>query len=165
DDLLRGGAGGEDPGDAGPGEGRQVLVGDDAAAEDQLVAAAALAQLLDHGGTHALQGRAGRGPVPLALHAPDAVGLPLLDLERDAQEVGRPLLGHLVAVHAHHGLLAAVDLLLVGVGGVGDLALRVAGIDRLHHAAEAVDAVDVLPSIALHAVRQRLDRPAPAERV
>src|SRR6266403_661440 len=67
DDLLRGGAGREDPGDAGPGERRHVLVGDDAAAEDQLVAAAPLAQLLDHGGKES-QVRAGEDREPDRVH-------------------------------------------------------------------------------------------------
>ena len=40
----------KDPGDARLREGGHVLVGDAAAAEDDLVAAAPLAQLLDHGG-------------------------------------------------------------------------------------------------------------------
>src|SRR5207245_3659289 len=117
------------------------------------------------GGAHALQRLARPGPLPLALHAPHAVGLPLLHLERHAQEVRRALLGHFVAVHAHHGLLAPVDLLLVGVGRVGDLALGVAGLDRLHHAAEAVDPADVLASFAFDSVSERFDRPAAAERV
>src|SRR5262245_10798822 len=33
------------------------------------------------------------GPVALPLHAADAVGLSRLDLERDAEQLGRPLLG------------------------------------------------------------------------
>src|SRR6266404_4589481 len=67
DDLLRGGAGREDPGDAGPGEHRHVLVGDDAAAEDQLVAAAPLAELLDHGGKEC-QVRTGEDREPDRIH-------------------------------------------------------------------------------------------------
>src|SRR5881409_1977580 len=67
DDLLRGGAGREDPGDAGPGERRHVLVGDDAAAEDQLIAAAPLAQLLDDGGKEC-QVRTGEDREPDRVH-------------------------------------------------------------------------------------------------
>src|SRR5439155_11387506 len=114
---------------------------------------------------HALERLARRRGVALLLDAPDAVRLAGLDLERDAQQVRGPLLGDLVAVHAHHRLLAALDLLLVDVGGVGDLLLRIAGLDRAYHAAELVDAVDVATRLALHAVRERLDRPAPPKRV
>ena len=85
--------------------------------------------------TRASASRAAVG-VPLALHSPHAVGLPGLDLERDAQQVRRALLGHLVAVHADHRLLRRVDLLLVEVGRLGDLLLRVAELDRPHHAAQ-----------------------------
>src|SRR5689334_17181381 len=51
-------------------------------------------------GAHARERRARLGGVPLALHAADPVGLPRLDLGRDAEELGRALLRYLVAVHA-----------------------------------------------------------------
>src|SRR3954449_11556563 len=65
----------------------------------------------------------------------------LLALERWVDAQGRRLavvaLG--VAVHADHDLSAVVDALLQLERGVGDLALRVVALDRLHHAAERVD--------------------------
>ena len=70
-----------------------------------------------------------------------------------------------VAVDPDDPPLAGVELALEAVGGVGDLALRVALGDRLDHAAAAVDLVEVAPDLALDLVRQRLDEPRPAERV
>ena len=49
----------KDPGDARLREDGHVLVGDAAAPEDDLVAAAPLAQLLDHGGKEGQVRRAG----------------------------------------------------------------------------------------------------------
>src|SRR5262249_30771277 len=103
---------------------------------------------------------AGGGRVALPLHPPHPVGLPRLDLERHTQQLRRALLGHLVAVHAHHGLLAPIDLALVHPGGLRDLLLRIADLDGADHAAELVDAVDVGTRLPLHAVGEGLDRPA-----
>src|SRR5262249_29744918 len=114
---------------------------------------------------HAREGGPRLGAISLVLHAPDAVDLPALDLERYAQELGRPLLGDLVAVHAHHGLLVPLELLLVVVGGLGDLALRVARLDGAHHTPELVDPLEVSARLSLEAVGKGLDRPAAAERI
>ena len=59
----------------------------------------------------------------------------------------------------------AFDRALVGVGGVHDLALREAGLDRLHHAAQLVDAAEVLEGAVDHALRHLLDELAAAERI
>src|SRR5262249_61758318 len=101
----------------------------------------------------------GGRPAPPALPAPHPLRLPRLDLERHAQQLRRTLLGHLVAVDADDGLLAALELLLVHVRGFRDLLLRIPELDRLDHPAELVDALDVGARFALHPVRQRLDRP------
>ena len=61
--------------------------------------------------------------------------------------------------------LARVELALVAVRGVGDLALRVALGDRGDHAAAPIDLVEVAPDLALGLVGQRLDEPRAAERV
>src|SRR5262245_42845133 len=114
---------------------------------------------------HPSQRLARSGGVALALHAPHPIRLPRLHLERHAPQLGGSLLGDLVAVHAHHRLLAAVDLPLVDPGGLRDLLLRVADLDGADHPAELIDAVDVGAGLALHAVGERLDRPAAAERV
>src|SRR5215468_9287536 len=89
---------------------------------------------------HPAERLAGGGGVALALHPSHPVGLVRLDLERHAQELGWMLLGHLVPVHPHHGLLATIDLSLVHPGGLRDLLLRIADLDGADHAAELVDA-------------------------
>jgi len=53
--------------------------------------------------------------------------------------------------------LLPLDLELELVGGVLDLALRVALLDRAHHAAELSDSGEVLLRVALDAVGERLD--------
>jgi hypothetical protein len=55
--------------------------------------------------------------------------------------------------------LAGIELALVAIRGIGDLALRVPLPDCGHHPAAAVDLVDVAPDLALGLVGQRLDEP------
>ena len=62
-------------------------------------------------------------------------------------------------------LSRALDRLLEAVRRLGDLPLREAFLDRLDHAAEAVDGVEVLPGAALHVERQPLDEVRAAERI
>ena len=77
--------------------------------------------------------------------------------------------GHLglvdVRVDADDPALAGVELALVAVRGVGDLALRIALGDGRDHPAAPVDLVDVAPRPALDLGRQRLHEPRAAERV
>src|SRR5919108_611393 len=71
----------------------------------------------------------------------------------------------LVAVHAHDHALAALDLLLEPEARLGDLALRVALLDRLDHAAELVDLAELGIGRLLEAIGERLDEVGAAERV
>ena len=61
--------------------------------------------------------------------------------------------------------LAGIELALVAIRGVGDLALRVALADRGDHPAPPVDLVEVAPHLALGLVGQGLDEPRPTERI
>ena len=65
-----------------------------------------------------------------------------------------------VRVHADDPPLTRVELALVAVRGVGDLALRITLGDRRDHPAPPVDLVDVAPDLRLHLGRQGLDEPA-----
>jgi hypothetical protein len=51
------------------------------------------------------------------------------------------------------------------VGGLGDLALRIALLDGAHDAAHRVDLVDVGPGRGLDLIGQRLDEVAAAQRI
>src|SRR5919106_2374864 len=75
------------------------------------------------------------------LHAADLLAL---ELGIDAQDLELGVAALAVAVDADHDPLTAVDLALEVVGRVGDLALRETALDRLHHAAELVDAPEVV---------------------
>ena len=61
--------------------------------------------------------------------------------------------------------LALLELALELVRSRGDLALRVALLDRRDHAAHLVDALDVLERLGLELVREPLDEVAAAERI
>ena len=67
------------------------------------------------------------------------------------------LLRLLEAVDADDDALLILQLALVAVGGLLDLALDVALLDGAHAAAERVDLLDVLPRLALQLVGERLD--------
>src|SRR5204862_6590780 len=81
--------------------------------------------------------------VARGLEAADALDLLGFHALVAAEAVDRLLLFHHVLVDAHRDLLAAVVHQLVAVGGVGDLLLREAVVDRPDHAAHGVDLVDV----------------------
>ena len=96
--------------------------------------------------------------IALALEAGELVELQLphrgiVDLEHvDRRFVLRPVL-----VDADHRLLAGIDARL-GLGrGLLDAQLRNAGLDRLGHAAELLDLLDVAPGLARKLLRQPLD--------
>src|SRR5581483_6732619 len=69
------------------------------------------------------------------------------------------------AVDADDRALAALDLLLPLEGGLLDLVLHEALLDRLDRAPELVDALDQLPGACLELVGERLDEVRAAERV
>src|SRR5207302_1570382 len=62
----------------------------------------------------------------------------------DVERLVRILGFHLVAVDDDYDLFAGIDRALELVGGVPDLALGEAGLDRFDHAAEGVDLLDVV---------------------
>ena len=68
-------------------------------------------------------------------------------------------------VDADDDLLAPLDRLLELIRRLGDLLLRVAELDRLDHAAHAVDGVPVLQRAGFHLTGELLDEVRPAERV
>src|SRR5260370_4909493 len=95
------------------------------------------------------------------LHPLDLLQLhPLVDPEI----VDRALLGHRVLVHADDDLLSPVLHDLRAVGGVGDLRLRVAAVDRAHDAAEGADLPAAVQRDRLHPFAQALKEVAPPER-
>src|SRR5579884_3084957 len=107
-----------------------------------------------------------RGGVAALAHALHRARLAALDLHADLQQVGRlDFVRPLERVDADDHALARLDRALVAVRRVGDLALRVAGLDRLDHPAELRDVREVLLDLALHLVGERLDKVRAAERV
>ena len=96
------------------------------------------------------------------LHALD-----LLRLERrvDAEELDLLLLLELVPVDADDDALAALDLRLVAVARLGDLALLEVLLDRRDDAAELVDLLEVVVRLPLELVRELLEVVRAAERV
>ena len=93
--------------------------------------------------------------VPLSAHARGALELATLRLRVDPQQLDAPGVVLLVAVDADDRALARLDLLLPLEGGLLDLVLHEAPLDRLDRAAELVDALDQLPRARLELVRQR----------
>ena len=70
-----------------------------------------------------------------------------------------------IGVHADQLALPGVVFLLERVGRIGDLALRIAALDRLHHPAQLVDLGEVLIRQLLHPIGQRLHEIRAAERI
>ena len=70
-----------------------------------------------------------------------------------------------VLVDAHHDAPAGVDVALVAVGALLDLALDEAGLDGRQHPAQLVDLVDVVLGLALDLVGEVLDVVAAGQRV
>ena len=85
------------------------------------------------------------------LHRGEPVDLLLLERRVDLEDRDRLLVLEDVAVHADDDALPRLDLGLVAVRRLGDLALEEVLLDRRDHAAERVDPVEVL-------VRLRLER-------
>src|SRR5262249_23119131 len=145
-----------------------------------------------HGGDHLALGGAGAGglddrrhqvlgggggPFELGqggLDGPGVAGGPGLLQALDLAALHGGAVGHALGlglvvfgevVDADHDPLAAVELALVGEGGVGDLALGEVGADRLDHAAELVDAGEVVIGGGLDLVGEALHEVGAAERV
>src|SRR5215467_3637757 len=74
----------------------------------------------------------------------DALDLLLLERGVDAQDLERRLVLLLIAVYADDDALLGLDLGLVAVGGVGDLALHEVLLDRRDDAAEPRDPIEVV---------------------
>ena len=83
----------------------------------------------------------------------------------DPLELDGPLLGLLETVHPDDGALPRLDRLLDAEGGLVDLVLEEAGLDRGDRAAHRVDPLQVLGGARLELVRERLDEVGAAERV
>src|SRR2546425_5173712 len=75
------------------------------------------------------------------------------------------VIGELKRVHPHHEFFLRIDGKLILIRGVPNLALRESRLDRLDHAAEAVDLLDVLETTLLHPIGQLLDEIRAAERI
>ena len=91
----------------------------------------------------------------------------LLALERwvDPEDRRMGLVALEIVVYPDDDPLPGVDRSLKGECGIGDLALRVAALDRLDHATELVDLREVRVAEFFHPIRQRLDEVRAAERV
>src|SRR5215211_512200 len=98
-------------------------------------------------------------------HRLNAADLLALELLRDAEDRELAVVLLLVAVHAHDHALPTLDLLLEPEARLGDLALRVALLDRLDHPAELVDLLELGIGRLLEPVRERLHEIGAAERV
>src|SRR5208282_5742213 len=101
--------------------------------------------------------------IALAFHFADALHLAFLDFRIDLERLDRNLLGHRVLVHPDDRFHAFFELALEMKGSLGDLALRIASLDRFHHAAHLVDAPDIFHRLALDAIGERLDSVTAAE--
>ena len=107
-----------------------------------------------------------RGRISLAARPLQARELPLERTRRHVQDRNRRLLALVdICVDPDDPPLAGIELALVAIGRVGDLALRIAFADGRDHPAPAVDLVDVAPHLPLGLVGQRFDEPRPAERI
>src|SRR3954464_13882511 len=98
------------------------------------------------GGQLALDG----GAVAAGADGLHAVDLLALQPRVDAEDLDLAVAALGVRVHADELARAVVVLLLELEGGVGDLALREAALDRLDHAAELVDLGEVRVRELLH---------------
>ena len=83
----------------------------------------------------------------------------------DHQHIDGPVGLRLVFVHADDGLRAAVDARLGAGGGFLDAHFRQAGLDRLRHAAELLDLLNMRPGLLRQIMRQPLDEIAAAPRI
>ena len=83
----------------------------------------------------------------------------------DVEDLDRRLVLLHEVVDADDDLFLALDGLLEAVRALGDLPLRKAALDRLDHAAHAVDRVEVRERAVLHVLRQLLDEIRPAQRI
>ena len=112
------------------------------------------------------EGRLDRVRVPLPAGALESGELALEGTRRDVEDRhARVLVGIDVGVDPDDASLPGLELALVAVRGVGDLALRVALPDRGDHPAPPVDLVEVAPDLPLGLVGQGLDEPRSAERI
>src|SRR5919204_4841476 len=91
--------------------------------------------------------------------------LPLARTLVDVEGWYRLVLFGEVVVHADDDLLAQLDGLLEAVSALGNLSLRKASFDRLHHPAHAINPIEVLESAVLHVLREALDEIRATERI
>src|SRR5206468_12776078 len=98
--------------------------------------------------------------VPLAFDLFQAGDLLLLYRGVDLQRLDRLLVRLLEGVDADDEFAPRIDLALVGEGGLGDFAPEKALLDAGDHAADLLDALEVVTGLLLHLPRQRLDKVA-----
>src|SRR2546421_9054359 len=106
--------------------------------------------------------RSGVAPHPNGVNALD---LSLLERGIDPEDVRLRLVVELVAVDADDDALVLLDLRLVAVRGLGDLALEEVLLDRRNDSAELVDPVEILVGLSLELAREVLDVVRAAEGV
>src|SRR5688572_2091031 len=112
-----------------------------------------------------LKGRRHLGGIPLPPQPFQAV--PLLPFGRlvDVERVQGLRLGRPEGVHPDDRARLTLHRLLVPVGALGDLPLRIAGLDCRHHPAHAVDDGELPPRFGLQVGRQALDAVRAAQRI
>src|SRR6266581_5077721 len=95
----------------------------------------------------------------------DPLDLAPLSLLIAPQSLDRLLLINLLPVDTHNDPVSLLQLLLVTVGGVGDLALEESRLDSVQQPSGAFYLVKVLERLLLHLIREPFDIVGPAERI
>src|ERR1700738_4052978 len=82
--------------------------------------------------------------VALFAHALQAFQVRHLAHTVDVEGWNLDLLFHQIVVDAHDGALVSINLLLIAISRLGDLALKEAVLDTGQHTAQRIDAVDIV---------------------
>src|SRR5271157_4035480 len=117
------------------------------------------------GQAQAVQSLADPSAVPLPAQFLKAIDLPLVShrvhlYDRD----GDGLLVQEI-VHPDDGATVVIDFTLVGIGGIGDLALKKTSRDGREHTPDLLDAAEIIARLALHSVGKRLHKIGASQRV
>ena len=95
---------------------------------------------------------------------PQLGGLLVARFLADVEDLLRSLVDDVI-IHADDDLFFLLDRALVGVAGLGDLLLREAVLDGLHHAAHRVQLAEILEGAVFHVPGQPLDEVGAAQRI